>query len=189
MSHVPISKLPLVDEYAVTGEVAESFDAMRSMLGVPTVGVGHRISANSLAVAVSSWGLFGNFMQRTTLPPSLLFMIHYTISSARKCQWCSGSFRHACRSVGIDEEMLEALVHDLDAVAPRRTQEIIKFAVRCAMDPQGLTEADYDRVREQGLSDEEIVELIGWAALAMYFDTLADAMKLIDPEKQQVLED
>ena len=85
--------------------------------------------------------------------------------------------------------MLEALVRDLDTVAPKRTQEIIKFAVRCALDPQGLTEADYDRVRDQGLSDEEIVEIIGWAALAMYNDTLADAMKLGDPEKQQVLKD
>ena len=39
MSYVPISKLPLVDEYTVTGEVAESFDAMRTMLGVPTVAI------------------------------------------------------------------------------------------------------------------------------------------------------
>ena len=107
-------------------------------------------------------------------------MIHYTISSARKCQYCSTNFKFACRSIGIDEEMLEALVHDLDAVAPKRTQEIIKFAVRCALDPQGLTEADYDKVREQGLSNEEIVEIIGWAAVAMYNDTISDSMKLGD---------
>jgi alkylhydroperoxidase family enzyme len=115
-------------------------------------------------------------------------MIHYTISSARKCQYCSINFKFACRSIGIDEEMLEALIHDLDAVAPKRTQEIIRFAVKCALDPQGLTEVDYDKVREQGLSNEEIVELIGWAAIAMYNDTISDSMKLGDLASQELSE-
>jgi alkylhydroperoxidase family enzyme len=84
--------------------------------------------------------------------------------------------------------MLEALVSNLDAVNPKRTQEIIKFAVKCALEPQTLVESDYDRIRDQGVSEEELVEIIGWAALAMYNDTLADAMKLTDPERQQVLE-
>jgi uncharacterized peroxidase-related enzyme len=188
MKYLPISKLSVMEEAEATGEVAELFDEIRRMHGTPSVGVADLAAASSPATLISGTRLFHDFMQRATLPPALLFMIHYAISSARKCQWCSGSFKHVCRSVGVDEEMLEALVHDLDAVAPKRTQEIIKFAVRCALDPQGLTEADYDRVRERGLSDEEVVEVIGWAALAMYNDTISDAMKLGDPEKQQVLE-
>jgi alkylhydroperoxidase family enzyme len=67
-------------------------------------------------------------------------------------------------------------------------QEIIKFAVRCALSPQGLTEADYDKVREQGVSDEELVEIIGWAAIAMYNDTISDSLKLGDPTTQQFIE-
>ena len=49
--------------------------------------------------------------------------------------------------------------------------------------------ADYDRLRDQSVSEEELLEIIGWAALAMYNDTLADAMKMDDPARQQVLED
>src|SRR5688572_28612308 len=188
MKYLPISKLLVMEEVEATGEVAEIFDEIRRTNGTPSVGIADLAAAISPATLISGTKLFYDFMQRMTLPPALLFMIHNAISSARKCQWCSISFQHACRSVGIDEEMLEALVRDLDAVTPKRTQEIIKFAVRCALDPQGLTEADYDRVREQGLSDEEIVAIIGWAAIAMYNDTLADAMKLGDPERQQILE-
>jgi alkylhydroperoxidase family enzyme len=188
MKYLPISKLVVMEEAEATGEVAEIFDEIRRTHGTPTVGVGDLAAAISPATLISGTRLFHDFMQRATLPPALLFMIHYTISSVRKCQWCSGGFKLACRSVGVDEEMLEALVRDLNAVAPKRTQELIKFAVRCAIDPQGLTEADYERVREQGLSEEELVEVIGWAALAMYNDTLADAMKLVDPENQPVLE-
>jgi uncharacterized peroxidase-related enzyme len=180
MSYVPIIKLMAVEEQEASGELADLFEDIRREMGAPYVGLAYRAMAVSPAVLASGWIMYQNFLQRATLPQSLLFMIHYAISSARKCQYCSTGFKYACRSVGVDEAMLEALVHDLDSVAPIRTQEIIKFAVKCALDPQGLTEVDYDRVREHGLNDEEIVEIIGWAAIAMYNDTISDSMKLGD---------
>jgi uncharacterized peroxidase-related enzyme len=180
MSYVPIIKLTPMEEQEASGEIADLFDEIRLEMGAPYVGLAYRAMALSPATLASGWIMYRDFFRRATLPPALLFMIHYTISSARKCQYCSTGFKYACRSVGVDEAMLEALVHDLDAVAPIRTQEIIKFAVKCALDPQGLTEVDYDRVREQGLSDEELVEIIGWAAIAMYNDTISDSMKLGD---------
>ena len=61
--------------------------------------------------------------------------------------------------------------------------------VKCAVEPLSLTEADYDRVRDQGVSEQELVELIFWAGYAILNDTMADAAKLNDPEAQQVLED
>ena len=185
MNYVPISKLTAVEEQEATGEIADLFEDIRREMGAPYVGLAYRAMAVSPATLTSGWMMIRDFLQRATLPVSLLYMIHYTISSARKCQYCSTNFKFACRSMGIDEEMLEALIHDLDAVAPKRTQEIIKFAVKCALDPQGLTEVDYDKVREQGLSNEEIVEIIGWAAIAMYNDTISDSMKLGDLASQE----
>lgn len=189
MSYVPISKLRLVDEQAATGEVGEIFDDMRRVFGVPQVGTAYRVVAISPAALTSYWSMYCSFLERVTLPQPLLFMIHYAISSAKNCQYCSLSFEAACRSVGIDEEMLEALVSNLEAVNPQRVREIIKFAVKCALDPQGLTEVDYDRVRDQGVSDEELTEVIGWAAIAILNDTLSDAVKLANPTSQQFMED
>jgi hypothetical protein len=188
MKYLPISKLPVMEEETATGAIAEIFDEIRTVEGVPSVGIANLAAAGSLATLLSGTRLLHDFIQRATLPPPLLFMIHYTISATKNCKCCSAAFKTACRSVGVDEEMLEALVSNLDVVNPKRTQEIIKFAVKCALNPLGLVEADYDRVREQGISDEELMEIIGWAALAMYNDTLADAMKFDDPQRQQVIE-
>lgn len=189
MKSLPISKIPLVDEEGATGEVAEKYDQIRSFLGTPSVGPGLMAAANSPVVLAISADVFQTFIEQTVLPPPLLFMIHYTISTTKNCVCCSVGFKDACRSVGVDEAMLEALVKDLDAVAPRRTQEIIRFAVKCALEPLTLVEADYDRVRDQGISEQELVEIIFWAAYAMLNDTWADAAKLDDPHKQQILED
>ena len=189
MRYLPISKIPLIEEDEATGEVAETFDKVRSFLGVPSVGPGIMARANSPAVLAISTDLFINFMEQTILPPPLLLMIHYTISTKKDCVCCSASFKGACRSVGVDEEMLEALVNNLDSVSPERVREIINFTVKCALEPLSLTEADYDRVRDHGVSEQELVELIFWAGYAMYNDTMADATKLDDPERQQIMED
>ena len=188
MKYLPISKVPVMEEEDATGAVAEIFDEIRATQGIPSVGIINLAAAASPAPLISGTRFFNDFMQRATLPPPLLFMIHYTISTLKNCKCCSAGFKVACRSVGVDEEMLEALVSNLDAINPRRAQEIIKFAINCVLDPQGLTEADYDRVREQGVSEEELVEIIGWAAFVAYHDTLADAMKFDDPQRQQVME-
>jgi alkylhydroperoxidase family enzyme len=188
MKYLPISKLPVMEEEAAAGEIAETFDEIRTVEGIPSVGIANLAAAGSPATLISGTRLLHDFMERATLPPPLLFMIHYTISATRNCKCCSAAFKTACRSVGVDEEMLEALAGNLNLVNPKRAQEIIRFAVKCALKPLSLVEADYDRVRDQGVSDEELVEIIGWAALAMYNDTLADGMKFDDPERQQVIE-
>ena len=189
MRYLPISKIPLIEEEDATGEVAENYDKIRSFMGVPSVGAANMALANSPVVLTLSTHLFATFMEQTILPPPLLFMIHYTISTTKNCVCCSAGFERACRSVGIDEEMLEALINNLDSVSPERVREIIQFTVKCAVEPLSLTEADYDRVRDQGVSEQELVELIFWAGYAMLNDTVADAAKWDDQERQQVLEE
>jgi alkylhydroperoxidase family enzyme len=47
---------------------------------------------------------------------------------------------------------------------------------------------DFDRVREQGITDEELVEIILVAAAANYVDTLADTFKIeVDPMVTEAL--
>jgi alkylhydroperoxidase family enzyme len=80
--------------------------------------------------------------------------------------------------LGIDEETLADLVEDLGNVSPKRIQAIIEFALKVAHHPQGLVAEDYEQVREQGVTDEELAEIILIVALGNYADTLADALKI-----------
>ena len=83
---------------------------------------------------------------------------------------------------GIDEEAMAALQRDLTSLTPQRVQEIVRFATKCGMEPQSLTMADYESVRKQGLSDQEIVEVIVYAAWCTFADRIADALKIeVDP--------
>ena len=116
-------------------------------------------------------------------------MILYTVAAANKCNYCGSIHKVTCRTVGIDEDTLAALDSDLAGLSPRRVQAIVAFAKKCATDRQSLVDADYDSIREQGVSDEEMVEIISLAALGNYLDTLADSLKVeVDEAIAQALQ-
>jgi len=65
---------------------------------------------------------------------------------------------------------------------------IVEFAVKASRNPQSLVPEDYERVRAQGVTDEELVEIILIAAMGKYLDTLADALKIeVEPMIAQAL--
>jgi len=130
-----------------------------------------------------------NVFLQTSLPTSLAAMILYTVAAANKCNYCGSIHKVTCRTVGIDEDTLAALDSDLAGLSPRRVQAIVAFAKKCATDRQSLVDADYDSIREQGVSDEEMVEIISLAALGNYLDTLADSLKVeVDEAIAQALQ-
>ena len=52
---------------------------------------------------------------------------------------------------------------------------MMKFALKCSRDPQGLTEDDYESLRQHGLNQSEIMEIIAMSAFAVYANIIADA--------------
>jgi alkylhydroperoxidase family enzyme len=49
------------------------------------------------------------------------------------------------------------------------------FGLKCSKNPQNHAEADYEKLRQHGLSRAEILEVIAMAGLAVYANILADA--------------
>ncbi len=178
MAISPISQLPLVEENEAGGQVTELFDNIKQVMEIPFVPNIHKSVAAVPNALAGTWDVLRNVFLQTNLPMSLASMILFSIASAKNCQYCSAVHQLTCTTLGVEEDTLAALQDDLSAVAPERVQAIVAFAQKCALDPQGLTAGDYDTVRQQGVSDEEIIEVISLAALGNYLDTLADALKV-----------
>jgi len=58
------------------------------------------------------------------------------------------------------------LVSNLDAIRPERTRDIVLFSVRVAVNPNGLGDADYKKLKQHGIDDSEIIEIVAMAAFA-----------------------
>ena len=178
MPNSPISQLPLIEENEASGQTAELFNNIKEVVEIPFVPNIYKSVAAAPNALAGTWDVVRNVFLQTSLPKSLASMIMFSIAAARNCQYCSAVHQVTCKTLGVEEETLSALQDDLSAVAPERVQAIVLFAQKCALNPQELTAGDYDKVREHGVSDEEIIEVVSLAALGNYLDTVADALKV-----------
>jgi alkylhydroperoxidase family enzyme len=81
--------------------------------------------------------------------------------------------------MGVPDDVISSCAQDPElADVPPSQREIIKFAVKAEENPKDLTDADYEVLRNQGLSDGEIAELIMMAGYAGMLDICADALGL-----------
>ena len=183
-----MSVFPMIEVEEATGEVAELYEEIQRDMGIPFVPNIDKALAGAPNVLRGTWEVTKNVFLQTSLPMSLAMMILYKIASANNCEYCSSIHKVNCMSSGIDEETLAALENDLESLSPVRVQIIIRFAEKCAFDRFSLTDADYDEVRAQGISDEEMIEIVGLTALGTYLDIIADSLKLdVDDVIKQAL--
>lgn len=182
MQYSDVSDLPMVEEEQATEPVAQIYAAIKREMQLPIIPNLIKALAVSPPALAIYWDVLRSFYQYTTLPESLTAMILFTIAETGNWKYCSAGHEPTCRTLGIDQETLRALVEELGSVTPERLRVIIEFAAKASHDPQGLVAEDYARVREQGVTDAELVEIILVAATANYVDTLADALKIeVDP--------
>jgi uncharacterized peroxidase-related enzyme len=178
MGEIAANGLHLVEEDEATGEVAALYEEIKREMMVPEVPNLFKALATSPAALTIEWALFKALYQRSTLPQSLFAMLMYAIAEQNNCQYCSASHELSCRTLGIDEETLHKLINDLPNLTPERIRATIQFALKVARAPKALVREDYDELRAQGVSDEELVEIIQLAALGSSGDVMADALKI-----------
>ena len=167
-----------IEEDQATGEIAEIFDGVKKGLQVPEVPNIDKVLAHSLPALKATTALLGELYMGSSLPQPVIAMLLYSISLARSCQYCGAFHRLTCRTIGVDEAMLAAVGNDLGAVTPERVQAIVSFGMKAAMSSNDMTEADYDKLRNMGISDSEMVEIVALAGLGVYLNIVADALKI-----------
>src|SRR5919199_6217836 len=188
MGEIAANGLRMVEEDEATGEVAALYEEIKREMMVPEVPNFFKALAVSPAALAIEWAAFKAMYQHRTLPQSLTAMLMYAIAEQNECQYCSASHELSCRTLGIDEETLHKVINDLPQLTPERIRATIQFALKVARAPKALVREDYDALRAEGVSDEELVEIIVLSAIASSGDVLADALKVdVDPAVSEAL--
>ena len=180
--------IPTLEESSAQGTVAGVFSAFKETKGTPFVPNFFKTLAHSPTVAQGTWSVYRDVGHFGKVPKTIKEMLFVAISQARNCRYCEAAHLAICRLFGLEKETLETLTRDLNALKPGRTRDVIKFGLKAALEPQGVTQEDYDLLRRHGLADEEIVEIIGMAAFSVYANIVADATRVeIDSGFEHIL--
>jgi uncharacterized peroxidase-related enzyme len=178
MAEIAANGIPMIDEHEATGPVAAIFEDIKRTMGLPVVPNFFRAMAASPAALAIEWAMQRAMIEHATLPKSLSAMILYAIAQRNECEYCSASHELSCLTLGIDEATLRTLIEDLPNLNPERIRKTIEFALKVAKSAKALTLADYDALRDLGVTEDELVEIIVLAAKGSSGDVLADALKV-----------
>lgn len=173
-----MSHFPLLSETGAHRELEPLYQDMIQMGFGSTKGPinffkGMAIRPDILKVA---WGLTKAMLCDGRLPLTLKQLITMTISRQNETPYCCATHTAALVALGVPREVIESCSGDPELKdVPSPNREILLFAKKVAASPKYVTKADHEAMRDLGLSEEEILEVVMLAAFANWTNTWADA--------------
>lgn len=136
-------------------------------------------------ILAATWGLFKGILLQGVLPPTVKEMISMTIAMQNNCRYCTVAHTNALEGMGVPKEVIQSCASDPDlAQVPPPQRAMLKFGLKTARNPRSVTDEDLQTLRDHGLTDAEIMEVVMVAACSNFLDTWADVSGiLVDGEE------
>jgi uncharacterized peroxidase-related enzyme len=176
MPHVPLLKTGKASK-----EVKAIYEEFYRRMSFPSPPNFIMTQGHSPAVARGTWEVVRNVLVSGEIPRWTKEMMFVAISKDRGCRYCTAARIACCRMLGVEPRTLEQLVSNVSGLPDPKLRDMILFALKCSRNPQSLTDMDYENLRQHGLKESEIVEIIGMSAFAVYANIIADATAM-DPD-------
>jgi uncharacterized peroxidase-related enzyme len=177
MPHIPI--LTPAEASTEVNDVYEDFYRRMSFPSAPNFIM---TQGHSPTVARGTWDVVRNVLVLGEIPRWIKEMMFVAISKDRECRYCTAAHIACCRMLGVSPSVRESLVRDVNTLSDPKLRDIVLFGLKCSRSPQSLTESDYQRLRQHGLKQSEIMELIAMSAFAVYANIIADATAMDQDE-------
>lgn len=173
---------------ALTREVYDDF--MRTT-GATEVPIWIKSLGHSGALAHAYWERAKGTLFSGNLPLPLKEMIVFVVSAKNGARYCSAC--HAQNVLSLDkgitfDNLQSYLTSGPVKNLPPYYHSVIHFAAKVVDDANGLEDADFEVLMDEGFSKEEICEIIAVVDLATMFNVYTSALKLdLDPQYCAIL--
>ncbi|MCK9249618.1 MAG: peroxidase-related enzyme [Solirubrobacteraceae bacterium] len=168
-----MSRVPLLDPASTDGAPRAALDEIHGAFGV--VPAMFRAVANSPAALRSMWGSFGA-LGSGRLSPLLGEQIAVAVADRNRCSYCLAAHTALGRKAGADASTMAAAQAG-EADDPR-TAAVLRFALRLVDERGAVDAADVDALRDAGLDDGEIVEVVAHVALNLFTNYVNVALEV-----------
>ena len=169
-------RIPTVELEQAANDVKAIYSDFHTRMSFPAPPNFIKSQGHSATVAQGTWDLVRNVLVTGRISRYHKEMLFVAISHDRNCRYCEAAHIACCRMLGGDQELLDALVYDIESLPDHKTRDMILFGLKCSRNPQSLTTADFASLRQHGFGDADIVEVIAMSGLAVYANIMADAI-------------
>jgi len=168
-----MSRVQVVNPQTATGAAKALLDAVQAQLGVTPNFI--RVLANSPKALEGFLGLYGALGGATVDKPTQE-RIALAIAEGNGCQYCVSAHTAIGRGAGLSNE--EMALNRRGSSSDAKAAATVAFAKALNDNLGEVTTTEFDAVRNAGLSDGEIVEVISVVALNIFTNLLGKATRV-----------
>lgn len=116
------------------------------------------------------------------LPKAYCELIAAYTSGLNACEFCYGAHTAFAEAYGIEEQLLEKLLHDVDSTAlDSKIKIMLKHLRKVTKESNKITQKDIDIVLAAGWSNEAYYRAVTLCSLFNFYNRLVDSYGLVLP--------
>ena len=157
----------------ITPEARHWLDEQRRMRGVESLWRGWIAYARSPRIlkarVTAEDNLYNQSSGQSASSWEARNMAFMLVAHARRCDGCFNGSRRHLTALGFDEPVLDGFCANPGVLPlPDRERLFVKYVLQLATDPARLQPKDFREMHAQGLSQDNVQEMIGFAAFAVF---------------------
>lgn len=116
-------------------------------------------------------------VEPSRLPRPIKQIIAVLVAASASCDYCHFWHSRFLTHLGVDEKLIDLLGRDFRrAPVDEKTMALLEYADCVARDATAVTDEKVDRLKEQGFSDEEILETTAVVAYMSFVTRVVNAL-------------
>ena len=173
-----MSLLNIPTTQTATGDVKKIFDEIEEAFG--SVPNGIRLwSANPQALEMQ-WHQIKQTLSKDQEHQKLQTIIRYLVSEANDCAYCVGfNGGMLINYYGFSQDLLQEIKTSPEkAPLDAKNKALLLFAMSSLKNPHAITQEDVDALKDQGISEIEIFDIVHSASHMLVVNTLFETFKV-----------
>ena len=183
-------RIRTVPPEAATGQLADAYDSLKATMGTPIAPLVIQLSSIRPDITSSLTGLYGALFGGGELSRTAKEAIATYVAALNNCPYCVGAHTLLMQLHGASPEQVDA-ARSGDIAAFTDDEETARFlplAEKITRHAYKVTDDDIQRLRDDGWSDEKILEAVGVVVFFNLINRLADTLGIAEDDFQAELE-
>lgn len=124
-----------------------------------------------------NWEKTKALMMGGEIPRELKEGIAVVVSAANTCNYCVAAHSMALQMMGFPKEKIDALTKNIEkSELSQRDQKILQYVRKATLTPHRITDHETVELKSLGLTDSQLVEMLGVMELFTGYNKFLDAL-------------
>lgn len=170
-------RIELIEKENASDEVRAIYEDIEAAFGmIPNL---FKTYAHFPALLQVNWEKTKVLLMGGELTRELKESIAVVVSAANSCNYCVASHSMALQMMGFNQERIDDLTKNIESpqITPR-DKKILEYTRKATLTPHKITEEETDELKALGLSESQIVEVLGVMELFTGYNKFIDSLAI-----------